>query len=83
MPVTCLLTIKLYSCMYIFQARAGPNTEFTDLQGRFVVPGFIDSHLHLISGGLQACQWFNVFLLILINIFLYVGGFKYTMAIHL
>ena len=34
-------------------ARAGPETEVLDLQGRFVVPGFIDNHTHFISGGLQ------------------------------
>ncbi|MCO5560283.1 hypothetical protein L7F22_013894 [Adiantum nelumboides] len=38
------------------QARIGPNTRYEDLQGRFIVPGFIDSHVHLISGGLQMLQ---------------------------
>lgn len=32
---------------------AGPNTKFLDLKQRRVVPGFHDSHLHLLSGGLQ------------------------------
>ncbi|PQP33376.1 amidohydrolase, partial [Desulfobacteraceae bacterium SEEP-SAG9] len=26
--------------------RAGPDTEKIDLDGRLVVPGFIDSHIH-------------------------------------
>lgn len=30
---------------------SGANTEVIDLKGRFVIPGFIDSHVHLISGG--------------------------------
>lgn len=38
------------------QAMAGLETHYVDLSGRFVVPGFIDSHLHLISGGLQMSQ---------------------------
>ncbi|EFJ31919.1 hypothetical protein SELMODRAFT_451266 [Selaginella moellendorffii] len=29
------------------------DTEFRDLEGQFVVPGFIDSHVHFIPGGLQ------------------------------
>ena len=31
----------------------GPNTELMDLHGDFVVPGFMDSHTHFMSGGLQ------------------------------
>lgn len=31
----------------------GPGTRVVDLSGRFVVPGFMDSHTHFISGGLQ------------------------------
>eukprot|EP00250_Pteridium_aquilinum_P011871 c20360_g1_i2 orf=67-1506(+) len=38
------------------QAKIGPDTQYEDLKGRFVVPGFIDSHVHLISGGLQMLQ---------------------------
>ncbi|MFQ5447001.1 MAG: amidohydrolase [Saprospiraceae bacterium] len=29
----------------------GPNTQTIDLQGKFVVPGFIDNHTHFLSGG--------------------------------
>lgn len=31
----------------------GPNTQVLDLGGRRVVPGFYDSHVHLLMGGLQ------------------------------
>jgi predicted amidohydrolase YtcJ len=31
----------------------GPSTQVIDLQGRFVMPGFNDAHLHLSSGGLE------------------------------
>lgn len=31
----------------------GPNTKVVNLEGKFVTPGFIDSHVHFISGGLQ------------------------------
>ena len=29
----------------------GSKTEIIDLQGKFVSPGFIDSHVHLLMGG--------------------------------
>ncbi|HEY0586192.1 MAG TPA: amidohydrolase [Pseudoduganella sp.] len=32
---------------------AGPHTRVIDLQGRRVLPGLIDNHLHLIRGGLN------------------------------
>ena len=30
----------------------GPNTTVVDLQGRMAMPGLIDSHMHVLSGGL-------------------------------
>ncbi len=33
------------------RALGGKGTESVDLRGRFVVPGFIDAHLHLLEGG--------------------------------
>lgn len=40
----------------------GHDTHELNLEGKFVVPGFIDSHVHLISGGLQVgrVDLFNV-----------------------
>ncbi|UED83934.1 amidohydrolase [Streptomyces profundus] len=35
---------------------AGPATERVALDGRFVVPGFIDAHLHAIKGGMERRQ---------------------------
>jgi predicted amidohydrolase YtcJ len=32
---------------------AGPNTEVVDLKDRRILPGLIDSHLHIIRGGLN------------------------------
>jgi predicted amidohydrolase YtcJ len=32
---------------------AGPHTRVIDARGRRIVPGFFDSHLHLLGGGLQ------------------------------
>ncbi len=34
-------------------ALQGPGTQMVPLEGRFVVPGFIDNHTHFISGGRQ------------------------------
>jgi predicted amidohydrolase YtcJ len=34
-------------------ALAGPNTRTVDLKGRRVIPGLIDSHTHIIRGGLN------------------------------
>lgn len=31
----------------------GPDTAVRSLEGRFVMPGFIDAHVHLLAGGLQ------------------------------
>ncbi|MBC8323417.1 MAG: amidohydrolase [Candidatus Marinimicrobia bacterium] len=31
----------------------GPDTEMINLEGEFLVPGFMDSHTHFISGGFQ------------------------------
>lgn len=31
----------------------GPETKIVDLDGRFVMPGFNDAHLHLVSAGLE------------------------------
>lgn len=32
---------------------AGKGTQEVDVGGKVIVPGFIDSHVHFISGGLQ------------------------------
>src|SRR5713101_4136169 len=34
-------------------ALAGPNTKKVDLKGRRAIPGLIDSHMHIIRGGLN------------------------------
>lgn len=34
----------------------GPKTERLDAQGRIVLPGLIDSHAHMLSGGMQLSQ---------------------------
>jgi len=38
------------------QPLVGPGTRVIDLQGRRVVPGFHDSHVHLLAGGLMLSQ---------------------------
>jgi hypothetical protein len=34
--------------------RRGPQTQVIDLQGRALLPGFVDAHGHMMMGGLQA-----------------------------
>lgn len=34
----------------------GPGTEVVELEGRRVVPGFIDAHVHFLGGGLQLAR---------------------------
>jgi len=34
--------------------RRGPKTEMIDLEGRTLLPGFVDAHGHMMMGGLQA-----------------------------
>ncbi len=41
------------------QDHIGPHTEVIDLNGRTLVPGFNDSHLHLLAYGLTL-QWLNL-----------------------
>jgi predicted amidohydrolase YtcJ len=36
-----------------YSSYQGKGTEMTDLQGKMVVPGFIDNHTHFLSGGYQ------------------------------
>lgn len=38
----------------------GFGTKELNLKGKIVVPGFIDSHVHLIPGGLQVGQKFRL-----------------------
>ncbi len=45
------------------RALAGPNTKIIDLDGRTVIPGLIDSHIHAIRAGLTfttEVQWIGV-----------------------
>ncbi len=37
---------------------AGPQTQIEDLQGKTVLPGFIDAHMHLVSVGLRESGYF-------------------------
>ncbi|KAF4389122.1 hypothetical protein F8388_026851 [Cannabis sativa] len=48
-----LLRVGNYSSL---KAVVGSGTKELNLNGKIVVPGFIDSHVHLISGGLQLMQ---------------------------
>lgn len=48
-----ILAVGDFSSMQEF---VGQRTQSKDLHGKMVVPGFIDSHVHFISGGLQMGQ---------------------------
>jgi predicted amidohydrolase YtcJ len=43
-----ILAVGLYSEV---KKAAGPAATLTDCQGAFLMPGFVDSHIHAISGG--------------------------------
>ncbi|MEU6014744.1 amidohydrolase [Streptomyces sp. NPDC047515] len=34
----------------------GPNTEVIDLQGKLLLPGFQDAHIHAVSGGMELAE---------------------------
>ena len=36
----------------------GTNTKIIDVQGKFITPGFIDTHVHLMMGGNSCCLCF-------------------------
>jgi predicted amidohydrolase YtcJ len=38
------------------QAMAGKGTDVVDLKGRFLAPGFIDAHLHLVMGSVALAE---------------------------
>ncbi|KAH7331977.1 hypothetical protein KP509_20G061700 [Ceratopteris richardii] len=40
----------------VVEKKIGPHTCYEDLNGGFIVPGFVESHAHVISGGLQMLQ---------------------------
>lgn len=48
-----LMEVLVSSQQYM---RIGSKMEVVDLEGKFVTPGFIDSHLHFLHGGLQVCH---------------------------
>ncbi|HLY69555.1 MAG TPA: amidohydrolase family protein, partial [Puia sp.] len=50
------IAIRDGAIMYVgneYQAYEGPNTQITDIDGKMIVPGFIDNHTHFLSGGYQ------------------------------
>ena len=38
------------------EALAGPGAQVIDAKGRTVLPGFVESHLHLVLGGAELVQ---------------------------
>ncbi len=47
---SAVITIREGRIESITRDRAGENSDVIDLQGRYIVPGFIDSHVHLAIG---------------------------------
>ncbi|MBK6949269.1 MAG: amidohydrolase [Haliscomenobacter sp.] len=55
-PAASVLAVKGDKILYVggdANLHKGPRTRVVDLEGRFVVPGFIDNHTHFLSGGFQ------------------------------
>ncbi len=38
----------------------GPDTKVTDLQGRFMMPGFYDGHSHFMRAGMHSRYWVDI-----------------------
>src|SRR5262245_56786207 len=48
------IAIKANQIVYVgkdYQSFKGANTEMIDLNGKLMLPGFIDNHTHFLSGG--------------------------------
>lgn len=55
-PSASVLAVKGDKILYVggdANLHKGPRTRVVDLEGQFVVPGFIDNHTHFLSGGFQ------------------------------
>ncbi|MBL7791184.1 MAG: amidohydrolase [Saprospiraceae bacterium] len=56
-PDASLLVVKDGRILFVgngdYAQWKGPHTEVIDLHNRLVVPGFIDNHVHFLSGGFQ------------------------------
>ncbi len=53
-PAAKAIAIKDSLILYVgddYQSFIGSNTEQIDLQGKMLVPGFIDNHVHFLDGG--------------------------------
>src|SRR5450755_1541073 len=53
-PEAKSIAIKDSMILYVgneYQPYAGNQTELIDLQGKMLVPGFIDNHTHFLEGG--------------------------------
>ena len=53
-PEAKAIAIKDSTIMYVgndYQSWVGSKTELRDLQGKMLVPGFIDNHTHFLEGG--------------------------------
>ena len=53
-PEAKAIAIKDSTIMYVgndYQSWVGSKTELRDLQGKMLVPGFIDNHTHFLDGG--------------------------------
>jgi predicted amidohydrolase YtcJ len=53
-PDANAIAIKDSQILYVgndYQSYADSKTELRDLQGKMVVPGFIDNHVHFLDGG--------------------------------
>ena len=53
-PAATAIAVKDSLILYVgndYQAFAGSHTALIDLQGKMLVPGFIDNHVHFLDGG--------------------------------
>src|SRR6516165_10872626 len=55
-PAATALAMKDSTIIYVgndYDQYKGANTQLIDIQGKMIVPGFIDNHTHFLGGGYQ------------------------------
>ena len=58
-PSASVLGVKDGKVLFVgedYEGYQGPETELIDVEGRLLIPGFIDNHTHFLAGGFQLAR---------------------------